>query len=73
MREFFNGCNMRNIKHALDFLLIKYKVEFLVFFGVFVLVFSSKKFYSVAASKGNVEQWVNITNQMFYGGGGLSF
>lgn len=73
MSEFLNGGNMKNIKDALDALLIKYKVEFLVFFGVFILVFSSKKMYSVSASKGNVEQWVNITNQMFYGGSDFLF
>lgn len=62
-----NGCNLNNIKHALESLLIRYKVESLIFFSAFVLVFSSKKMFSVSASKGNVEQWVNITNEMFYG------
>lgn len=45
----------------------RYKGEVLVFLAVFVVVFSSLKMYSTASSNGNVEQWVNLTNQMFYG------
>lgn len=73
MSGFLNGCNLNNIKYALKSLLIKYKVESLIFFSIFVLVFSSKKMLSVSASKGNVEQWVNITNEMFYGASDFLF
>lgn len=62
---------MRNIKNTradLESVMVKYKSELLVFFAVFVLVFSSMKMYSVAMSSGNVEQWVNLTNQVFYEG-----
>lgn len=43
-----------------------YKNEMTLFLIVFVLVFSTTKL-SGFASIGNVEQWVNITNQTFYG------
>ncbi len=38
-----------------------------LFLFLFVLIFESTRFYSGPGSNGNVEQWVNITNQMFYG------
>ena len=40
---------------------------FALFLCVFALVFSSFHLYGAPHSNGNVEQWVNLTNQMFYG------
>lgn len=68
MNGFFSVCNIKKTSNYLESLLARYKTEALVFFAVFVLVFSSMKMYSTAASSGNVEQWVNLTNQVFYEG-----
>lgn len=45
----------------------KYATELLVFGLVFVVLFSELRFGSGPSSNGNVEQWINLTNQMFYG------
>lgn len=42
--------------------------EFSIFLVAFVVVFSALKLSTGGGSNGNGEQWVNITNQMFYGG-----
>ena len=68
MSSLFAMQNIRNKAADLEALLVKYKAELLVFFAVFVIVFSSMKMYSVAMSSGNVEQWANLTNQVFYEG-----
>ncbi|WP_279456029.1 hypothetical protein [Escherichia coli] len=34
---------------------------------IFVLIFASIRLHSGPGSNGNVEQWINLTNQMFYG------
>lgn len=49
------------------FYLKNYSKEFSVFLLVFVVVFSALKLSTGAGSNGNSEQWINITNQMFYG------
>ncbi|WP_321863704.1 hypothetical protein [Pseudomonas paraveronii] len=67
MTRLFSACNTKKTNDNLKSMLEKYKAESLSFLAVFVLVFSSLKMYSVALSTGNVEQWVNLTNQMFYG------
>lgn len=46
---------------------VGYRIEAFVFICVFFLVFSSIRLQSVAFADGNVEQWVNLTNSMFYG------
>lgn len=38
-----------------------------LFYLFFVLIFASLRFTVSNGSNGNVEQWVNLTNQMFYG------
>jgi len=38
-----------------------------LFLFIFVLIFASIRLYSSPGSNGNVEQWLNLTNQMFYG------
>lgn len=38
--------------------------ELFIFFSLFILIFSSVRFYP-ASSIGNVEQWINLTNSMF--------
>ena len=68
MNSFFSARIIHKANGNLASLLGRYKIEGLAFLAVFVLVFSSLKMYSVAFSNGNVEQWANITNQMFYGG-----
>lgn len=46
----------------------KYQIPFgTLFLFIFVLVFSSTHFYSGPGSNGNIEQWANLTNQIFYG------
>ena len=45
----------------------RYSTELLVFGLVFVVVFSDLRFGIGSGSNGNVEQWINLTNQMFYG------
>jgi hypothetical protein len=64
----FSAADIKTTENGLKSLCVKYKTEFLVFLSVFVLVFSSMKMYSAAVSNGNVEQWVNLTNQVFYEG-----
>lgn len=44
-----------------------YSKELSVFLLVFVVVFSALKLSTGGGSNGNSEQWINITNQMFYG------
>lgn len=44
----------------------RFRSEILVFLAVFVVIFSSLQL-PAAAAPGNVEQWANLTNQMFYG------
>ncbi len=73
MNSFFNAFNIKKRRSDLESLLWKYKTEVLAFLAVFVIVFSSLKMYSVAVSNGNVEQWVNLTNQMFYEGNDFLF
>lgn len=68
MNSFLGARIIHKANGNLESLLGRYKAEGLAFLAVFVLVFSSLKMYSVAFSSGNVEQWANITNQMFYGG-----
>lgn len=68
MNSFFSARTLPKTIGNLESLLGRYKTEGLAFLAVFVLAFSSLKMYSVAFSNGNVEQWANITNQMFYGG-----
>lgn len=68
MIAFFEFFNKKCLNFNFDFLFERYKGEVLAFLAVFVVVFSSLKMYSAPASNGNVEQWVNLTNQMFYGG-----
>jgi len=48
-------------------LIKKYATELLVFGLVFVVIFSDLRFGTGPGSNGNVEQWINLTNQMFYG------
>lgn len=45
----------------------RYGGELLTFGLVFIVVFSELRFVTTAGSTGNVEQWVNLTNTMFYG------
>lgn len=68
MSDLSSVVSIRSAGGDLESLLARYKTEVLAFFSVFVLVFSSMKMYSTAASSGNVEQWVNLTNQVFYEG-----
>lgn len=68
MRAIFSAVDIKTTESCLKSLCVKYKTELLVFLSVFVLVFSSLKMYSTAVSNGNVEQWVNLTNQVFYEG-----
>lgn len=68
MSSFFGMQSIKTKQADIKSLLVRYKAELLIFFAVFVLVFSSTKMYSVAVSSGNVEQWVNLTNQVFYDG-----
>ena len=65
MRKTINSKLSENSKLS-DFLK-KYRNESLVFFVVFVVVFSSMKMLTGSGSNGNVEHWINLTNQMFYG------
>ena len=49
---------------------IKYRYQIPIwglFVFIFAVVFSSLHLHTSQGSNGNVEQWVNITNQMFYG------
>lgn len=62
--DFSKKCSIFNFGCLFE----RYKGEALAFLGVFVVVFSSLKMYSTPGSNGNVEQWINLTNQMFYGG-----
>ncbi|MGE1175775.1 hypothetical protein [Pseudomonas sp. BW7P1] len=68
MSGVFSALNIKATENGLKSLCGKYKTELLVFLSVFVIVFSSTKMYSTAVSNGNVEQWVNLTNQIFYEG-----
>lgn len=68
MINLFNFLKKYYLSFDLGCLFERYKGEVLAFSTVFVVVFSSLKMYSTPFSSGNVEQWVNITNQMFYGG-----
>lgn len=43
------------------------KPFYLIFILTFAIVFSSLTFYNIPSSANGVEQWVNLTNQMFYG------
>lgn len=67
MKNPFYAYNTNNSTSKLETLLEKYKIEGIIFLAIFVIVFSSLKKYSAALSNGNGEQWVNLTNQMFYG------
>jgi hypothetical protein len=64
----FNFLKKYYLSFDLNCLFGRYKGEVLAFSTVFVVVFSSLKMHSTPLSNGNVEQWVNLTNQMFYGG-----
>jgi len=68
VNSFFRARILHKVYGNLESLLGRCRIEGVAFLAVFVLVFSSLKMYSVAFSTGNVEQWANITNQMFYGG-----
>lgn len=65
---FFEFLNKKCLNFNFDCLFERYKGEMLTFLAVFVVVFSSLKMYSTSALNGDVEQWVNLTNQMFYEG-----
>ena len=45
----------------------RYAIELLVFGLVVVVVFGQLRFPTTSGSNSNVEQWVNLTNQMFRG------
>jgi hypothetical protein len=45
----------------------RHGAEWLAFGLVFMAVFSELRFFTTAGSTGNVEQWVNLTNAVFYG------
>ncbi|MDR5804197.1 hypothetical protein [Caballeronia sp. LZ001] len=45
----------------------RYGTEWLAFGLVFMAVFSELRFATTSGSTGNVEQWVNLTNSVFYG------
>lgn len=51
----------------------KFTIEFYLFISMFVLVFPMLSFYTNSGSDNNVEQWINLTNQMFYGSQDLTF
>ena len=45
----------------------RFDAEWLAFGLVFIAVLSELRFSTTSGSAGNVEQWVNLTNAMFYG------
>lgn len=51
----------------------KYPTEILIFSLIFIFAFSQLSYVTGAGSNGNVEQWINLTNQMFYGKQDLLF
>lgn len=58
-----SGCSWVNLNSIVE----QYRGELLIFLTVFIAIFSSLQM-PAAAAPGNVEQWANLTNQMFYGG-----
>ncbi|TCF98172.1 hypothetical protein BZM26_27075 [Paraburkholderia strydomiana] len=45
----------------------KYSVEWLAFGIIFMIFFAEPRFSWTIGSAGNLEQWVNLTNTIFYG------
>lgn len=67
MKSWLSAYSTYKSNSRLQKLFEKYKAEGLIFLAVFIIIFSSLKKYSAGISNGNGEQWVNLTNQMFYG------
>ncbi len=53
--------------YRVNYLLEKYRTEIGIFLLLFIINFSTIKFSTGSGSNGNVEQWINLTNEMFYG------
>jgi hypothetical protein len=55
------------IRSRISDVLKKYSTEISLFSLFFIIIFSSLTLYTGPGSNENVEQWINLTNQMFYG------
>ena len=63
---------MKKIYNQFNLLLDSHKIELLLFFSVFIIVFPMINF-NPSSGANSVEQWMNLTNQMFYGSNDFMF